>query len=119
MIRNLQFNSTLKRFFPKFEGASLRYYQTAPLYDVLEAPHTAETRFERLSNAHSVENLIPPPQPPLVNTRWDQLLQPKIKALLVDAAGTLLSPSEPAAEVSILKYLSHFRGGDGGRFFLQ
>jgi hypothetical protein len=98
MIRQQQFTS-LKRFLPQFAGASLRFNQTAPLYDVLEASHSAEARTQRPSNTHPAENLIPASQQPLVNKRWDQLLQPKVKALLVDAAGTLLSPSEPAAEV--------------------
>jgi len=42
---------------------------------------------------------MPTQQQPLANKSWEQLLQPKVEALLVDAAGTLLSPSEPAAEV--------------------
>lgn len=95
MLRKQSFLS-LKRFFPQFAGVSLRHNQTAPLYDTLDAPFRGETRTERLSNTKSVE-------PTRNQSPIDSLLQPKVKALLVDAAGTLLSPSEPAAEVRILK----------------
>jgi REG-2-like HAD superfamily hydrolase len=91
MIRRQQFVS-LQRFFPQLAGFSLRRNQTAPLYDTLEAPNRGERQLERLSNNKSVE-------PTQNQTLDNQLLQPKVKALLVDAAGTLLSPSEPAAEV--------------------
>lgn len=94
---NRQFTS-LKRFFPQIAGSSHRYNQTAPSYDLLDATQNCERRSDRSSNTQSVGNPIPT-QKPLANKRWDQLLQPKVKALLVDAAGTLLSPSEPAAEV--------------------
>jgi hypothetical protein len=82
--------TSLERFFPQIAGSSQRYYQPAPSYDLLDVPQNAERRSERPSNTHSVVNPMP---------TQDQLLQPKVKALLVDAAGTLLSPSEPAAEV--------------------
>lgn len=97
MIRQQQFVS-LKRFSPKCAGVSLRWNQTAPHYDVQEGEHSAEL-ISQTSNSHSVEDPTTQPKP-LVNKRWDLLLQPKVKALLVDAAGTLLSPSEPTAEVS-------------------
>ena len=95
IIRQQQFVS-LKRFSPKCAGVSLRWNQTAPYYDAQEGENSAEL-ISQTSNSRSVEN---PTTQPLVNKRWDLLLQPKVKALLVDAAGTLLSPSEPTAEVS-------------------
>lgn len=41
----------------------------------------------------------------------NSILQPRIKALLVDAAGTLISPSEPVAEVCLRRrpFASYYR----------
>ena len=41
-------------------------------------------------------------------TTRDTGYQPRIRALLVDAAGTLISPSEPAAQVDSQKLVKHW-----------